>query len=249
MPFLHTSVTLDHASGFAEDAVVNTFNIIGFSTDDEVSVAQDVHAALANFYNVQAAGAGSPLANLLSRGLSRAAGGMRIRSYDVTGKLGINPATGRPYPHGSPVHESAHTLGASAGAQTPLPEEVALCVTLRGFGWEEALAEAPDGGDAGSAPDRPRQRLTGRFYLGPFNIVAIGNDLVRCRPSDTLITAAGAAVQMLETELANNGHHLAVWSRTDGVMWTVTDVQVDNAWDTQRRRGHAPTSRTTVPIG
>lgn len=106
--------------------------------------------------------------------------------------------------------------------------------------------ETPDGADPGGAVDRPRQRRSGRIFLGPFNVAAMADVTDRCRPSQFLIDQALERIQNLALGLGNNGHWVCVWSRVDGAFYRITHAQVDNAFDTQRRRGVEATVRTTV---
>lgn len=131
----------------------------------------------------------------------------------------IDLATGK---LGSPQATDHFTLGpASTTAQTP--HEVALCAS-----WASAVP-------AGVNP----QRRKGRVFLGPFVSTDMGGT-----PSTTLVDGVAAAAAELATALVTNGTPLCVWSRADAALYPVTRGWVDNAWDTQRRRGLRPTGRT-----
>lgn len=229
-------VELAHISGLAEDKCANTFAIETPPAWDPVANIDDIRTPLINFYN---SGANS-IASHLSPGISRAADATVIKVYDLAGHLDGSP-------HGSPVASGTFTLGPS-GNGNALPEEVAAVLTLRAEGWAEALVETPDGADPGSAVDRPRQRRSGRLFIGPLNLAAITTVAGKARPTSFLRDTMNERAQNLQLELfaALTPGYLCVWSRQDGVFRRVTHAQVDDAWDTQRRRGVAQTLRTTV---
>lgn len=113
-----------------------------------------------------------------------------------------------------------------------LPEEVACCLSYAG----------------GALPTTRRKR--GRIYLGPLVAAAtsVATSTQPCRPTATFIldlltaaqrlaTAAGENVTwVVRTEIGTPGH--AVIDRG----------YVDNALDTQRRRGPKTTARTLFPV-
>lgn len=112
----------------------------------------------------------------------------------------------------------------AAGTADRLPDEVALCSSVY------------------SVRNLPRQR--GRIYLGPFNSQAI--DLATGRPKSVLRDVIAGATNRLanESDIANQW---VVYSEA-GIApqsFTVTNGWIDNAWDTQRRRGVASTDRQT----
>lgn len=236
MPEALATVTIAADSGLAEDAVVNQFAII---TDGSVAgAAPDIDAALNDFYNdTQASGAS--IAQYLSNGLGGTSpAACTVRVYDISGHLDGSP-------HGSPLAETTFGLAARTASTVSLPDEVALVLTLRGSNWASQPIERADGLDPGSAIDRPRQRYSGRLFLGPFNSSANVEVSGHGRPSSTLRTTVLDAGEQLNDALQVAGHNWAVWSRVDEVLRTMNSIQVDDAWDTQRRRGVAPTARTT----
>lgn len=232
-------VILAHVSGFAEDNVVNTFSVE--SPDSWLPSLElgEVTIPIANFYN-EVQPEGSSLASWISPGISRVAAAHEIRLFDVTDHLDGSP-------HGSPFQSDRFTMVANA-AGTYLPEEVALALTLRTGDYADAPVEAPDGADANALPDRPRQRRTGKVYVGPFTASAATNVANKARPDLELQTVLLEAATALQAALQVGGHELCVWSRADAEFRHVEYVQVDNAWDTQRRRGSDATVRTTVAV-
>lgn len=117
-----------------------------------------------------------------------------------------------------------------AGSGTNLPQEVALCMSFRG-------AQV-------SGANMARRR--GRLYLGPWAVSA--NNGSTGRPTSALLTAIqGAGDAFLAASDASAAWSWCVISSL-GEPITAHNVVagwVDDAWDTQRRRGNAPNSRLT----
>jgi hypothetical protein len=121
------------------------------------------------------------------------------------------------------------TMGFTPGTAAALPEEVAFCLSFQ----------------AAAASGSPQARRRGRVYLGPLGANAGGNGFAANRPVAAFMTAvAGAADTLLAASNAAADWNWNVWSEVDGLGRPVTNGWVDNAFDTQRRRGLAPTSRT-----
>lgn len=139
------------------------------------------------------------------------------------------------------VPEVVTTFELDTSASDPLPNETALCLSFR--------AEY----ESGVNPQRRR----GRIYLGP---IAVGATEVvggQVRPSAAARTlVADAAGVMQDGLLLNIGDpervRWSVYSPTTDAGAPIDDAfndvvagWVDDALDTQRRRGPAPTARTT----
>lgn len=231
-------VTLPAVSGFPEDACTNTFSFIvpaGFPT---APTYEQLTNAIAEFYNFITSTTNA-IASFMGPSLSRAANACSVDVYDVTGHLNGSP-------HGSPVYTDLFTLAGDEAGQE-LPREAALALTLRGNGWASQLVEEPDDADPGDEVQRPRQRYTGKVYLGPWKDTsdaesATGNLSI---PSTALRTTILDSAENLFDDLSVLSIFWSTWSRSDAAMRSITDVQIDDAWDTQRRRGGAPVTRTT----
>jgi hypothetical protein len=105
-----------------------------------------------------------------------------------------------------------------------LPSEVSLCMSYQG-------AKV-------SGENQARRR--GRIYLGPFKVSANNNG----RPSGDLVGAlAGQAAELLAASNSSLNERWVVYSPTSDAAVQVVGGWVDNAWDTQRRRGVSPTDR------
>lgn len=125
-----------------------------------------------------------------------------------------------------PFDEDSFNL-ASAPAGTALPSEIAVCLSFQGT----------------RAAGFPQARRRGRIYIGPLDQTAATGD----RPSSGLLTAMAVQATNFSTEIdAITGDvQWAVWSPSDGQSVAIDNGWVDNAFDVQRRRGVAYTSRTT----
>jgi len=128
-----------------------------------------------------------------------------------------------------PVYEANMTGMAYPSTGNPLPSECAICLSFHGV----------------QVSGSPAARRRGRVYLGPWNDAALDPT---GKIAGALLTAIDGAATAL---LASGTTEWAIYSRTD--LPVVTDLDegvtvvggwIDNAWDTQRRRGEAPTSRT-----
>lgn len=144
---------------------------------------------------------------------------VRLRHFDLS----------EPSPR-QPVSDETFPLTQIPGSGTSLPSEVATCLSFR----------------AAVTSGVPAARRRGRLYLGPLNINANNVD---GRPGvgwrDTIIAAA-TTFGNLHTGVVLEGQDWCVYSPTDGVARVVQFAYVDDAFDTQRRRGVDPVARTTV---
>lgn len=141
---------------------------------------------------------------------------------------GINGLEIRVYPvaGGQPIYSKTYTY---AYTGTSGPTEVALCLSYATVtNWDATTA-----------------RRRGRIFLGP--ITAAFTNVPR--PGATLIDATLALGQALYDVGPANEGSWQIYSTTDAVATDIASISVDNAWDTQRRRGLVPTARTvqTVP--
>lgn len=100
----------------------------------------------------------------------------------------------------------------------------------------------------------PGARTRNRVYIGPFN-TATGGVL---QPPALLITAMVSAGETLLAGAAASSWDWVIWSQRDKDLNPnympplVVGGYVDNAWDTQRRRGVAPTTKShfgSLPTG
>ena len=232
-------VAIPHLSGLAEDTIVNDLVYKGVGVD--VSSGWGAFTIrTAQTYTVAHGAPSHSIGNYLGYGLDRGSNRCSMKVYDITGHLDGSP-------HGSPIAVDQFTLPANNSGVSPIPEEVALVATLRGVGWDTALVSTPDhDSPPDGKKDRPRQRHTGRLYLGPFNTDAVyyRDSGHKPAPDDGLLNAILNAldVEQLQQQSAL-GVWWSVWSRKNRQVYPVVRIEVDNAFDTQRRRGTAPSTR------
>lgn len=244
MTDLLSTVTIPATSGLAKDSIVNTFAMKADVAVD-AAVILDWHNALSNFYNGLSAGQGVTVGAYLASTMSRVASACRIKTYDITGKLqasvpaGSPPGTKpRPPAHGSPIAEDGFTLPAP-DTTTNLAPQVQTVITLRG---RDALEQPVEGADN----IRPRQRRSGRLFIGPLNASAqsaVANQITR--PSATFRDNLMRACEGLQDQLVDGDYIWCVWSRSAGSLFGIERVEVDDSFDVLRSRKAAPTVRNS----
>lgn len=122
------------------------------------------------------------------------------------------------------------TIALTIPGTSNIPEEVALCLSFQGAKT--------------SGVNQARRR--GRLYLGPFSNGILGASSAGNRPLASAVTAIVAGAQSLLTaSVGSTTPKWAVYSPSNASAVEVRNGWVDNAFDTQRRRGIDPTSRTT----
>lgn len=136
-------------------------------------------------------------------------------------KLSELPGTPPNYPY----FESTFNL-ATAPSGSALPSECAIALSFQGA----------------RVAGFPQSRRRGRLYLGPWGATAN----VSGRPLAALMTQIANAALTLKATADSIGSlgGWAVWSTVDQAAVRVDNGWIDNAWDTQRRRGLSYTSRT-----
>lgn len=218
MSTVRAQITLQGESGIAEDQFVNTIYFLDAAP--YASFPFDaVTAAVSRFYNETVVGAGgTALAGFLSGFVAPAAS---IRFYDM---LAAEPRV-------PTVKPFDLTLTNSNG---DLPEEVAICASFHG---------AP--------PVTNRRR--GRIYLGPFNVAALAGDTTTggnlpSRPNGGTLAVIRGAMARLKGDFDAASTVWVIRSSRPATNYVdVVGGWVDDAWDTQRRRGVDPTSRLRWP--
>ena len=137
-------------------------------------------------------------------------------------KLSLLPGSPPNYPY----FEGTFNL-AAAYTGTPLPSEVAVCLSFQGA-RSAGLAQA---------------RRRGRVYIGPLGTSANTSG----RPTAGFISNISAAALTLKAAAASvsDADGWCVWSHANQDAVPVEDGWIDNSFDTQRRRGLVYTSRTT----
>lgn len=228
MGSIFAEVVFAPTSGVPEDNVVNTFTFQTAAVGSPTSADyDDIAVFLQSFYN-NAQTSGSTVANLLGTQLSRAANGVTIKQYDLDGHL-LGDA------HGSPRRVSTFTLGASQGGETNMPSEVAICLSYHALltDFQQELGNT-----------RPAARRRGRLYLGPLCTLARTQDATT---GDVKVSsvARSTLTQAATALLASPTVSWSQWSRKQAAVSDVTGGFVDDAFDTQRRRGRNASLRTS----
>lgn len=146
-------------------------------------------------------------------------GGTEVKVYD----LGDTPPR--------QFHMTTFTM-TPASVVTPYPNEVAVCLSFKT--------------SQGTVTSRNR----GRIYIGPLHgDRAAAKDLL-----GNAVPSAGikSAALDLAKELYDGGEAIgmpwSIWSRAGNSLGHILSAWVDDAFDTQRRRGQAPTARITADL-
>jgi hypothetical protein len=224
MSIYRVQVTLQGKTGLAKDRFVNNFAMskVG-ATDAQIATAA---ALFPNFYKNGPSGGGAALSSKLSPEIATA--GHTVKVYDLA------DPTPR-VPRATVSWAFAAALGGTA-----LPSEVAMCLSFQA---------APVSG-------QKQARRRGRVYLGPLNTTAmVVGTLSEARPGGTFQDETMRAYLDLAAALNTAaGWDLVVFSPTNtaespGLIAAIIDqVSTDNAFDTQRRRGVAPSARSFYPV-
>lgn len=154
----------------------------------------------------------------------------RIQSY-MSPRLNDNDATVRIYnmqdaqPR-TPVAINPLTIAFTGNA---LPSEVALCASFQ----------------ATPASGMIQARRRGRVYLGPLNEAALATGASEAPEPNFILEVVNAMEALFDS---NSSCTWVVYSTVDDDWSLVSEGWVDNAWDTQRRRGIRPTTRDTWPV-
>ena len=138
-------------------------------------------------------------------------------------------------PSGGPIDTRAiAAMHSRTGGTVDLPSECAVVLT-----FNSDFGTAPE---FGPGHTRLRARHRGRIYIGPLTSLAIESGTVSApHVSPAMIDTLSAAGHALVNDAATLW---AQWSRVDAVFRPIIGGSVDNATDTQRRRGQAATART-----
>lgn len=211
---IRAQATFQGATNLPEDRFVGTFHAEWFGQyTDYASGALAWAVSVENFYLV-AGSNGRSIANLMSPFIS----GMTVTTYDMD------------QPEGEREPTTIESSWVDSGTTNTLPEEVAVCLTLHG---------AP--------PITPRRR--GRLYLGPL----VNDTDVRSNADNTepmRVNIGGG--QSIGATIAAAASTLRDVADLTWAIRSITPVEnyvpivggwIDNAFDTQRRRGPDPSAR------
>jgi hypothetical protein len=222
------SVVLNHVSGLARDEVVNNFVFTTPTTGAPSGELDDIKAALESFYNDVPTGASASMGTYIGNSISRSTK-PNIKYYLLDGHLSGAA-------HGSPMRIDTFSSFDSPGGSDDMPAEVAFCLS-----YHAAFFSDPEF----SGITRPRSRDRGRVYLGP-----LIRSTASTSPTTHITRPAGgfmADVLLAGAALRDDADtQWVVWSRKNASTKTIITVAVDDAFDTQRRRGERPTGSVTA---
>lgn len=231
---------LHMANGLPEDDVLTTFHFQTTEVVHSAVTASHLNGHVAAAYNAASPTSGHTVAAFLAD-FARAGAYPTVETFSEDG--------------GSPLAVDAwagFTAGLDAPTAKSLPQEVACCLSINAD-LLGILEEVPDGTDPGSAPDRPRARRRGRVYIGPLNPAAATSGAgLPARPSgdliQTLLDFGDFLANPTDATLTAVDATLVVWSEVDGTGRPVVRVSVDDAFDTQRRRGVKQSARYAANV-
>jgi len=217
--------TTQRKTGIARDAVVNTWH---YGAPDAADAADFTAwgAIYRNFVN--------NIKDSFSNVLSSLTNDVKIEFWYI-------PINGKG-PLGAPAATIFITHPATSNT-VPLPSEVAICLTL-----EAHIVGIPEQGPGGT---RPASRRRNRKYLGPLDASVLFHDPTTYEP-EIPVGIRDSIAASYQNEMVN-GMRAAGWSpvcfsRSDWTTHPVERVWVDNAFDTQRRRGQDATVKSSRPV-
>lgn len=219
---LLAQMTFAHDSGLAEDVAVNTFHFLHHGLVDDFDNVRDM---VRDFYDAIPAGSAQRVSASMSSALS---GAWTLKLYDLTDAMPRVPKA-----------TYTGTLAGLGGGGQNLPSEVALCCS-----WKAAVSS----GEAAA-------RFRGRTFVGPLSATnALGPSGI-ARPDATFLTSVvNAGKALVAAGAASVVYDFVVYSPTrpgapgsGAKAAVITGGWVDNAFDTQRRRGEKATARTVFP--
>jgi len=224
-------VTIPHNSGLPEDAAQNTWHYMIPGSGDRTLLAGDFDARLDAFYTAWVPNYGHSNYNWNA---------MPTKHYDF-----LDPQPRIPF------FNDTITAGTAPASNHDFPGEVALCLSMKGL--------IVSGDNA--------RRKRGRIYVGPLSHGLVDQEMAVTAMVDAVSNAADtvfSSVAGLNTRLAvyspYTHHAVPVGEKLDPDVFPdvpdalpasfseVVSVWVDNAWDTQRRRGRKATYRKTNTI-
>lgn len=221
------TVTIQSITGVPKDNVTNTFHFTTPTPSGEPSTTAELEAlrdAVVGFYDHQVDTI--PYGGVDTARLSRILSGftltptLTIRIYRCETEIsaGLSP---------EPIITYVVNISAFTGAPySGLPTEVAACLSFKGV-FDNTI---------------PAARQRGRVFVGPLHhgVLAISTGRVVLGAGDqALLAAAGNWLRAFSTA----GVDWVVWSGTELQAFPVAAGWVDNAFDTQRRRGTDSTNR------
>lgn len=257
---LRAQVTFQHTNGLPRDAASMNYWAAPVAGADE-DTALDWANAIQTMFRTIIAPRTRALASYIGGQYADAGHTIKVYDYDMETGERLSFADGPPL-----VTTTFPLTGVGTRTGDSMPSEVALCTTFK------SLSGAVPGGGTFSVPMARRRGRT--YLPSPMNGLALdeagtninrpGTELI-----DSLGTAhwslladhgagdpipwvvysrpfAGRAAITAEARAAAGGpfRALPALAARPGQAYVIDQVSVDNAWDTQRKRGERATSRT-----
>lgn len=225
-----TAVTFESQSGLPGDRCVHTM-AWRFEVGQPLTANfDDLQAQLVGFYTATSGVQNNAMGVYLSGRLSR----------DMPPVLDIYKCQPTGTPLGSPVYTSDLLVLPEPGAASNLPAEVAVRLSVNAD-----LTGIPEE----DGTERPRGSRRGGFYFGPLSaVIADGGADDEPGVDSSFRLDAKIAMQDLHENAGLAGWTWSIWSRDDNELYAVVNGRIDNAFDTQKRRGPKPTNGTVFPL-
>lgn len=253
MPTLtKAQLVLNRTSNLPEDRVVISFwfgqsGSGPWGTTEFVALGSLVAGWLKDAHSTTA----TPLRSYLGNQIATTGSLVNLYTYDME--------TGERTTFQNDAPQASVTLGTLTPGTDAAPAEVAICLSYRN------LSGSVLGGGNFNAPFAQRR---GRIYFGPLGKGSIvAQSAGDARPEAGLRTTLLEATDWLRDQAPSTGHTLCVYSRPfpgrplterpgkaplpplparDGMAYPVEEFLIDDAFDTQRRRGARRTNRTIL---
>lgn len=226
-------VTIPKDTAISRDKVQNVFHFVAddghtVTTGDITNITADVAA----FYNTTPSGATQAIKYYIQDTVNNSSNACTTQGYTFD-------TVKRAY--GLPKGTGAFTMGTGSGAQG-LPAECAVALSFRAL-----KSSKPEHGPGGT---RPAANYRNRIYLGPLNVSACddGSATGDIRVASAFRTTVTKAAKELATAVAARGFSWSVFSPAKWSWSPVEDGWCDDAFDSQRRRGPDPISKTLFTI-
>lgn len=226
MPTYRINTLFASTTGLPADTKVCTMH---FSAANDAAAGTAL-GPIEDFWNTPAAGGVGAVCDYIGRQVSRAANACSFQIYKLPGSAG---------PLGSPIQEEQFTLSDTDGAAINLPDEVAICLSYHAD-FTGVLEE--------SGATRPKARRRGRFFIPCPNTNAstatAGSTGVPRVTEQCQEDITESAAEFLAGDTLALGVNWVVFSRVDWLARNAIEAWVDDAFDTQRRRGPGAAART-----
>lgn len=238
MGVIQLVTTFENVSGLPEDRFQNVVHVAK-ATEPTGAEALTLAQTWEDFYNNAYAGMNVQVSSYISGVAQRGAGISSIAAYysdDLSGQT----------PMGSPIATNTFSLGTNASGDD-LPEEVAAVISYNGDLTDVPVSQVNP--NPPPATIRPQSRRRGRLFVGPLEQTAGATVGGAFRPAAQFRTDATIAFkETAEAINAISGLTFVIWSRADEALYAAVAGYMDDAWDTQRRRGPDASTRTSFAI-